>query len=263
MSESARVDGENERDGGEEMPEFKIILVGTEYPMNLGYCARVLANFGYQEMHIVKPKAKVGKTAIMYAKHGRALLENARTYANLEEAVKDCKFVVGTTGVLKRGKKTLRNPLNLEQFIERTRKREGRFAVLFGREGIGLTSDEISRCDLLVSIPADRRYPVLNLSHALAIVLYGVSRTREYGLIKHAKSREKEELIKTFSEITDFFRPQLRNPEKIKVAFRRVVGRALVSEVEAAGLLCVMKKAREASRDRMKSSARAVKIKRS
>jgi tRNA/rRNA methyltransferase len=226
------------------MPEFKIIFVGPEYPINLGYCARVLANFGYGEMHLVKPKAKIGKIAIMHSKHGRHLLESAVIYRNLEEATIDCDFLVGTSGIVK-GRKTLRNPLNLEQFVKRTKKMKKRIAILFGREGTGLSAEEIAKCDLMVSIPANRGYPIFNISHALAIVLYALSQTKGHHLIKNAKRAEKDELVKTFGEITDFYGPQLRNPEKIKAAFKRVVGRSLVSDLEASALLCVMKKAKE------------------
>ncbi len=141
------------------MPEFKIIFVGIEYPINLGYCARVLANFGYSEMHLVKPKARIDKTAVMHAKHASDLLKSAKVYASLEEATRDCDFVVGTSGIIKRGKKTFRNPLNIEQFVKRAKRTKKRFGILFGREGTGLSIEEIDKCDLLVSIPA-----VVNIS---------------------------------------------------------------------------------------------------
>jgi len=225
--------------------ECKIVLVGTEYPINLGYCARVLANFGHAEMNLVFPKAKIGKTAIMHAKHAKRLLEKAKIYQNIEDATRDCDFVVGTTGITSRGNETLRSPINLEKFAKKTEETNGRIAILFGREGTGLSAEEIKRCDFLVSIPTSKNYPVLNLSHALAIVLYRISRTKHYGFGKEARKSEKDELAKTFSEITDLYGSQLRNGGKIKLAFRRMIGRSMVSDLEAAALLCVFKKAKE------------------
>ncbi|MFH1447605.1 MAG: RNA methyltransferase [Candidatus Micrarchaeota archaeon] len=227
------------------MAQFKIIFVEPEYQVNIGHCARVLANFGYGEMNIINPKIKLGNTAVMYSKHGKELLKKARIYKSIKTATRDCDFVVGTSGVLKRGRRVIRNPLNLEQFLEKVCGSNRRFAVLFGREGTGLVSEEIEQCDLLLSIPASRRYPTLNLSHALAIVLYGLSTTKNYRLIKNSKRDEKEKLMETFGEITDYFGPHLRNPDKIKMAFRRVLGRSLVSDLEASALLCVMKKTSE------------------
>jgi tRNA/rRNA methyltransferase len=227
------------------MAEFRIVLVEPEYPVNLGHCARVLANFGCSEMNLVNPKVRGGRTAVMYAKGGRELLSKAKVYGSIREAASGCDFIVGTSGIVKRGRGTVRNPLTLEQFVRRAERTGKRFAILFGREGTGLSAKEIASCDLLVSIPADKGYPVLNLSHALAIVLYCLSKSRGHKLIKNAERGEKEELVETFSGITDFYGPRLRNPEKIKMAFRRIVGRSLVSDLEAKALLCVMKKAKE------------------
>ena len=204
-------------------------------------------------MNLVKPKAKVGKTAVMHAKHGRGLLEKARVYESIGSATRDCDFVVGTTGITKRGNQTLRSPINLEKFAKKAEGIDGRVAILFGREGTGLTAEEILECDFLVSIPTSNSYPILNLSHALAIVLYRISKTKNYGFSKGAKNREKNELVKTFGEITDAFSEQLRNPKKIKLSFRRMIGRSLITDFEASALLCVFKKANEKIRGRRKT----------
>ena len=54
----------------------------------------------------------------------------------------------------------------------------GRVAVVFGPEDNGLDRDQLHRCDLLVHIPARREFPTLNLSHAVAIVLYAIHRAQ-------------------------------------------------------------------------------------
>ncbi len=227
------------------MAVFKIIFVEPEYQVNVGHCARALANFGYTEMNLVKPKVKLGKTAVMYSKHGVDLLKRAKKYKSIKTATRDCDFVVGTTGVLKRGRRTVRNPLNLEQFVQRAKKSNKKFAILFGREGTGLVTSEIEQCDFLLSIPTSRSYPILNLSHALVIFLYALSEAREHKLIKNAKRNEKDQLVDTFEELTEYFKPHLRNPYKIKAAFKRVLGRSFVSDLEASAILCVMKKTSE------------------
>jgi len=55
---------------------------------------------------------------------------------------------------------------------------EGGVALLLGREDFGLFEEELARCDLLVTIPASREYPILNLSHAAAILLYELALVR-------------------------------------------------------------------------------------
>jgi len=225
------------------MPEFRIILVEPEYEANLGACARLLKNFGHSEMWLVNPKADLkGKEAIKYAKHSVEILENAKITKSIKAAAKGCEFIVGTTGILNRWKGAIRNPLTLRQFVEAARKRrKGSYAILFGREGTGLSEEEISACDLLVTIPANDAHPILNLSHALAITLYGLSAIKFPGKQKHfiekAGGNEKEALIGKFDEMLGIVGKDMRYPEKVKRAFRRVIGRSLISDLEAAALL--------------------------
>ena len=224
------------------MPDFRIILVEPEYEINLGSCARLLKNFGYSEMWLVNPKADLkGREAIKYAKHSAELLENAKLAKSIKAATKGCDFIVGTTGVLNRWKGAIRNPLTLKQFADAVRKKKGAYAILFGREGTGLSEKEISECDLLVTIPASDAHPILNLSHAVAITLYELSSIKFPGKQKHyirkAGEGEKAALETKFGEMLDIVGNDMRYPEKVKRAFRRVVGRSLISDLEAAALL--------------------------
>jgi len=224
------------------MPLFRIILVEPEYEANLGACARLIKNFGHSELWLVKPKADVdGSEAVKYAKHSKEILENAHITGSIAAATGGCDFVVGTTGVLGRWKGTIRNPLTLRQFIAKVRKRDATYAILFGREGTGLNEQEISACDLLVTIPAGDEHPILNLSHALAVVLYELSSIKFPGRRKHyirkAGEGEKEALVGKFGEMLGVIGPEMRYPEKVKIAFRRVLGRSLISDLEAAALL--------------------------
>lgn len=224
---------------------FRIVLVEPEYEINLGHAARVMANFGFAELYIVNPKVEIGFNAKMFAKHASHILQNAKVVSRLEDALRGCDFVVGTTGVVGRGRNIIRNPVTPSKFARDAEKLNGSFALLFGREGTGLNQAEIKRCDFLVTIPASEDYPVLNLSHALAIVLYEIASNKNQVMIATASGEEKEMLIRCFNSIVDYFSPQLRSPEKIKLSFRRVVGRSLVSDVEAAAILCAFQRIRK------------------
>lgn len=46
----------------------------------------------------------------------------------------------------------------------------GNIALLFGREGDGLNNQEIEQCDILVTIPTSDEYPIMNITHAAAII---------------------------------------------------------------------------------------------
>jgi tRNA/rRNA methyltransferase len=229
----------------EQAQKVRIVLVEPEYEINLGYAARAMANFGFEELYIVNPKVEVGFNAKMFAKHAFHILQKAKVVATLSEALRGCDFVVGTTGIVGRSRNIIRNPITPAKFSREMRKLDGKFAILFGREGTGLNKEEVARCDFLVTIPASQSYPVLNLSHALAIVLYELSSSKGEDMIIRASGEEKEMLIRCFNSIVDHFSKRLRSPEKIKLSFRRVIGRSLISEVEAAAILCIFQRIRK------------------
>jgi tRNA/rRNA methyltransferase len=234
-----------ERKTKQSQKPVRIVLVEPEYEINIGHVARVMANFGFEELYLVNPKVEIGFNAKMFAKHASHLLQKAKVVPRLEDALRGCNFVVGTTGIIGRGRNIIRNPLTPAKFAGDMRKLDGKFAILFGREGTGLNQQEIKRCDFLVTIPADKHYPVLNLSHALAIVLYELSSNKEQNMIIPASGEEKEMLLNCFNSIVDYFSPQLRSPEKIKLSFKRVIGRSMVSDIEAAAILCVLQRTRK------------------
>lgn len=232
--------------------KLRIVLVGPEYEINLGHAARVLANFGFNELYIVKPKVKIGFNAKMFSKRAYPILQNAKIFRSLDEATKDCDFLVGTSGVIGRSKNVLRNPLTPKNFANKIKSLDGRIALLFGREGVGLTKKEIEKCDFLVTIPTSKEYPVLNVSHAMAIVLYELFDVKKTKFIKRASREEKERLLQTFNEFVDFFAERLRNPEKIKLSFKRIVGRSLISEVESRAILSIFERIKNQLRIREK-----------
>ena len=64
--------------------------------------------------------------------------------------------------------------------------------MLIGREGDGLNNHEINLCDFMVTIPTFPEYPVLNASHAAAIIFYE--------LFKHSKDKKIDEHIEFATE---------------------------------------------------------------
>jgi TrmH family RNA methyltransferase len=223
----------------------RIVLVEPEYEINIGHAARAMANFGFEELYLVNPKVEIGFNARMFAKHASHILQKAKVVGRLEDAVRGCDFVVGTTGIVGRSRNIIRNPVTPARFAREMRKLDGRFAILFGREGTGLNKNEVKKCDFLITIPASEAYPILNLSHALAIILYELSSGKGENMIRRASGEEKEMLTRCFNSIVDHFSARLRSPEKIKLSFKRVIGRSLISDVEAAAILCVFQRIRK------------------
>lgn len=234
----------NMSSGSKNSGRFRVILVEPEYELNIGATARAMANFGFSDLVLVRPKCNhLGFDAIKYAKHAKEVLQGAKVAKTLAQASKGCKFMVGTTGVLYRHwGETFRTPITLKQLAGKLAKqKEGKVALVFGNEGIGLSEKDISSCDLLVTIPTSGKYPILNLSHAVAIMLYELS-ALHLKAYEPSGEGEKEQLIKSFSMLVDRFGVEMRNPRKVKIAFRRMVGRSLLSDKECVSILGVLRR---------------------
>ncbi|VVB99750.1 tRNA (cytidine(34)-2'-O)-methyltransferase [uncultured archaeon] len=230
---------------GKRTSRFRIVLVEPEYELNLGSVARAMKNFGFSELVLVRPKCNpLGFDAIKYSKHARDVLEMAKTVKTLAAASKGCKFTVGTSGILYRHwHETFRTPISLRQFAEKMKgEKEGGVALVFGNEGVGLSEKDISACDFLVTIPTSKEYPILNLSHAVAVALYELSSFPLLGFTP-AGEMEKEALIKSFSLIVGHYSSELRNAKKVNVAFRRMVGKSMLTDKECAAILGVLRRA--------------------
>lgn len=216
----------------------RVVLVEPEYQINLGHCCRAMKNFGFTELYLVNPQCKAGEEARKYSKHALDVLLGAKTVGKLADAIKGCGTVVGTSGVLKRHKHVIRNPISVKEFAKM--KHSGKIALLFGREGIGLTEKEIGACDILVHVPTHHTYPIMNLSHALAIVLYELSSLHLQDEKEMAGENEKKQAIKFFERMA--MGAGLNNPKKTVSAFRRVLGRANPTKLEANCILGVFRR---------------------
>jgi TrmH family RNA methyltransferase len=225
-------------------PKLIVVLAGVEYEFNLGMSVRAMKNFGVHELRMVEPACRSGDDAVMYSKHARDVLEGAKRFGSLREAVGDCDSAVGFSGILKRHRGSIRAAIPLSEFAKKVREYSGKVALVFGREGIGLTKEEIGECDYLVHIESSPEYPILNLSHAVAVALYALQ--REKGTKPRQKrlgGQEKEALIDIFKKLVGRYR--FRNSARCVVAFRRVVGRANPTEKEGRSILNVLRVALE------------------
>lgn len=227
------------------LQRFRVVLVEPEYEQNLGAVARAMKNFGFSELRLVNPKCEpLGFDAVKFAKHARDVLEGAKVCKSLSEATRGCKFAVGMTGVLYRHwSETFRSPVSVRELRKGLAKhKEGKIALVFGNEGVGLSEGDISACDMIATIPANKEYPVLNLSHAVSIALYEMSDLPVLGF-EPAGEQEKERLVEAFSLLVERYAALMRNPRKVKIAFRRMVGKAMLTDKECASILGVARRA--------------------
>ncbi|MBI4360819.1 TrmJ/YjtD family RNA methyltransferase [Candidatus Micrarchaeota archaeon] len=213
----------------------RVVLVRPIYSSNVGLVCRVMKNFGFAELCIVGSKKK-SKTAYMYAKHSEEVLRNAKTAGTLKEAVRGCDVVIGTTGVLRRFHRKLKTCVPLPQLKDHV---HGKAAIVFGSEGVGLTESEVNACDVLVHVPANPEHPVLNLSHAVALVLYALSQIPFTPVHGHASRALRQRVQESWQHVVSHIK-SVKDQEKVGAAFRNVLERAHVSDDEARALLTAL-----------------------
>jgi tRNA (cytidine32/uridine32-2'-O)-methyltransferase len=108
------------------------------------------------------------------------VLENAVICASLDEALKDCHLVIGTSARQRRIEWPSLAPESCARRLVEGAQ-QGPVALLFGQERTGLLNAELDRCHFVVTIPADRHYSSLNLACAVQILAYEIHRVRLSG----------------------------------------------------------------------------------
>ena len=150
-----------------------IVLVNPQIDGNIGAVARSMLNFGFTDLRIVGRSSDWSDEVRNRAKNAQTVLDSAQCVESFLDAISDCSIVVGTSGKREDGGKTaMRHFLLPDELPSRLSNLEGRVALVFGPEGKGLLNEELSMCDLLVTIPTWEGYPILNLSHAVTVICY-------------------------------------------------------------------------------------------
>ncbi len=232
-----------------------VVLVEPETPGNIGSVARVMKNFGVRQLLLVNPKCNhLDGEAYGRAMHARDILKAAAVVKSFSY-LKKFDYVVATTAALGSDYNVLRSPITPDQLAQQLSKRFGgnsgkktSVALVFGREGTGLTSREIGNCDLVVTIPASKRYRALNLSHAVAIVLYEFFKSSKSAkLASHiplASGHEKKLAIAMVNEIIagmDFAVSSKKETQSL--VWQRLINKSFLTRREMYALLGFLRKA--------------------
>ena len=226
------------------MPEVRVVLVEPKNEGNVGAVARSMKNFGAEDLVLVNP-CSLGEEARKRAMHGASVLEAAMVAQDFDSAVAGADLVVGTSGIDTASEKRFaRIAVTPRELRDRLAGMDGLAALVFGREDFGLLDEEIHRCDLLVTIPASPEYPILNLSHAVSILLYELFSARAPTRPRRkASGLEKEKLHEAFADLMEATDYPAHKRERTKVMFRRLVGRAIPSKWEFHALMGVLQRA--------------------
>ena len=176
--------------------ELDIVLVGINHPGNLGAICRTMLNHGFDCLSLVNPNCSPDdEEARNRAKHSGRILDTARTYNSLEESVSESSLVIGTSGKREVGSKVLKRHFVLPwEFAEMLRNFDGKVSLIFGEEGKGLSTEDLDRCDFLLTLPTWEGYPIANLSQAVGHCVYELHRDRVIQG-EHVKGVQKERAL--------------------------------------------------------------------
>jgi len=225
-----------------------IVFVEPESPGNIGFLARTMKNFGLSNLILINP-CKLKNEAYYHAMHAKDILRNAQIFDSIESFLDKLKidFTIGTTGAACGSYNVQRIAVTPEEFAE-SLQINGNIAILFGREGNGLYNQEISLCDVLVSIPTSDHYPILNISHAAAIIFYELfKKEKNYTFegLEEASSIEKGYLISDMDDIIESLNLPPHKKKTASIVFRNIIGRAFISGREAHTLKGILRRVKE------------------
>ncbi len=150
---------------------IRIVLIETSHPGNIGSVARAMKTMGLKHLYLINPHLFPHQKANEMASSAGDILENAIVVNSLDEALKDCHLVVGTSTRSRTIPWPMLQPRELAEKV-RSESTSMQTAILFGREQSGLTNEELHRCHFHVQIPANPEYSSLNIAAAVQVIAY-------------------------------------------------------------------------------------------
>lgn len=226
----------------EETPlHVRVVLVEPAMEGNVGSVCRAMKNFGFDDLVMVRP-CVLGNYAKAMASHAQDLLADAAIVDSIEEALEGVSITIGTTG--KPGSSAREHvrmpcfsPSELKTMLE---DKQGTVALLFGKEDHGLPNEILERCDVVMTIPTSDEYPVMNLSHAVTIVLYELSDVTG-GEHLLADGEMMEILYQHVEQLLESVHHPEHKKDKTSIMIRRILGRAMISPREYFTLMGVIR----------------------
>ncbi|MCD6035701.1 MAG: methyltransferase, TrmH family, group 1 [Rickettsiales bacterium] len=140
---------------------------------NIGAAARVMHNFALSDLRIVAPRdGWPNPQAEAMASGAKALIDNAKLYSSLEEALADIQVAYAVTARLRDMEKPILTPAACGEKLRTHARERLRSALVFGPERSGLTNHDVALTDAIVTFRVNPEYGSLNLAQAVALLCY-------------------------------------------------------------------------------------------
>jgi tRNA/rRNA methyltransferase len=234
------------------------VLVSPQLGENIGTAARAMANFGLHELRLVDPRdGWPNEKALTSSSGANWIIEKASVHESLDDCLKDVTYVYATTA---RPRGMIKEVITPEQAGDDMRARVARgekVAILFGRERTGLSNEEISRADVIVTAPVNPAFASINIAQAVLLMSYEWYKDQAESLgqktpelpalegpgmqTPDTRPATKEELFGFFDhlehelDVAGFFKTEAKKPGMM-INIRNIFGRAQLMEQEVRSL---------------------------
>jgi tRNA/rRNA methyltransferase len=152
---------------------IRVVLSHTSHPGNIGAAARAMKTMGLTELWLVNPKQFPDPQAQAMASGAADVLAGARVCEDLDQALAGTVLAVATTS---RNRDLLSRLLTPREAAAQIAAQAAHcsVALVFGSESFGLSIRDVSRCQIVVNIPANPEYASLNLAAAVQVMAYEI-----------------------------------------------------------------------------------------
>ena len=220
-------------------PFVQIVLVETSHPGNIGSVARAMKNMGLSNLILINPKKFPHSEATALAGNATDILDQAKVFNSIEEAVKTSKVIYATSARERTIEWPILSAKDASQEIYQLACEQMQVSILFGREDRGLTNEELQMANKHLIIPADPEYPVLNIAMSTQVVCYELYQASQQDPIAawqdfpEYTSEELNHLIQHFNETVEALDlVDKKNPKQILTRMERMFRRLYPDQME-------------------------------
>ena len=222
---------------------INIVLIETSHPGNIGSVARAMKTMGLKNLLLINPRKFPSGDANALSGNAIDILEKAKVYTNLKNAIKDSTFVYATSARVRTIQWPTKNAQDAAEEIVKQVSANKKISIIFGREDRGLTNEELQIANTHIEIPANPEYPVLNIAMSAQIICYEILKAsvdttaRDWHDYPEVDSENLQMLIDHFIETAtdiDVINPD--NPKKIISRIKRMFTRLHPDEMETSFL---------------------------
>jgi tRNA (cytidine32/uridine32-2'-O)-methyltransferase len=194
---------------------------------------------GLSRLTLINPKKFPHDEATALAGNAGDVLEKAKIFGSIEEAVKNSKIIFATSARERTIEWPVASAKDAAQEINQLAAEGLEVSILFGREDRGLTNEELQLSNKHLIIPAHPEYPVLNIAMSTQVVCYELYQASQHEPIgpwqdfPEYSAEELTHLIEHFNETV--FNLKLidpANPKQILTRMERMFRRLYPDQME-------------------------------